>query len=222
MPLVIGCKVKISSCNPYDKELKNQEGVIEKIFAHGRNKYGVRLFEKVNKNSSYGLFWFSKNDIEPIFIQSVVCDEFIEKNEGDEVMLDKDFNVATISFLTGSNTNVKYFYALYSKDISAGDMVVVKTKHHGFALAKIAEIYEKDTEDYDAVVELVSSGREVICKVNLEDYNERIKKRERVVELKKALDEKVKKMQTYAVYELLAEKDPALKELLEEYKLLVD
>ena len=44
----------------------------------------------------------------------------------------------------------------------------------------------------------------------------------RAAELKQAMDAKVKEMQNQAIYEMLSEKDPALKAMFDEYKTLLN
>ena len=128
--------------------------------------------------------------------------------------MNENFVVAGIKFLDGTNTDREYTYALYDERIAVGDIVVVKTGHHGFALAEIASI---GNFPYSAV----QCGREVIDKVDFTAYTEREEKAKRVKALKAEMDEKVRQLQQTALYELLAEKDPDLKAMLEEYKSLI-
>ena len=52
-------------------------------------------------------------------------------------------------------------------------------------------------------------------------YNERQAKAAKIKSLKVEMDKKVMELQQTAIYELLAEKDPGLKQMLEEYKSLI-
>lgn len=141
--------------------------------------------------------------------------EIIE-SEDDEIML-KGFKVAGISFLEGVNTKTVYAYALYDDNIAVNDIVIVQSGHHGLGIAKVVSISD-DALD----VKHVQYGREIIAKVDFTAYEERKKKEERIKDLKKQMDAKVRELQNNAVYEMLAEKDPALKEMLDEFKTLIN
>ena len=54
----------------------------------------------------------------------------------------------------------------------------------------------------------------------MEAFYERQEKRKALAQLKTDMDKKVKELQETAIYELLAEKDPALALMLEQYKQL--
>lgn len=126
-----------------------------------------------------------------------------------------NFKVAGVNFLDGTNTERTYWYALYDDDIVVGDTVVVKSGHHGLGVAKVVSIDERNTD-------VVECGREIIAKVDFSAYEERKAKEQRKAELKKNMDAKVKQLQEYAIFEMLAEKDTELSEMLEEYKALIN
>lgn len=109
------------------------------------------------------------------------------------------------------NCDIEYQYALYDENIKAGDTVVVKTAHHGFALATVTTVSDEG-------LNLIENGREIVTKVDFTAYTERHNRIERMTAIKAQMDKKVKELQNYAVYEMLAEKDENLKALLAEYK----
>lgn len=104
-------------------------------------------------------------------------------------------------------------YAMYD-NFEVGDVVVVKTGHHGLAVAKIASI--------DDTVSRVANGREIVTKVDMGTYENRVASRKRVSELKTAMDVRINKLQRMAVLEMFSEKDPEMKALLDEYKALTE
>ena len=104
-------------------------------------------------------------------------------------------------------------YAMYD-NFEVGDVVVVKTGHHGLAVAKIASI--------DDTVSRVANGREIVTKVDMSTYENRVASRKRVSELKTAMDVRINKLQHMAVLEMFSEKDPEMKALLDEYKALTE
>jgi hypothetical protein len=193
----IGTTVIIMPNAEYNNRFVKKVGVVKKVM---RNHIGVLFDDITNTASSYGVFWFDEHNIEII--------------ENEVQIMNANFIVAGIKFLDGTNTNKEYIYALYDESIYPGDIVVVKTGHHGLALA---EVTSRDAFPKDSV----KCGREIISRVDFTAYNEREAKAKHLSELKTAMDKKVEELQHTASYELLAEKDPTLKAMLEEYKSLI-
>jgi hypothetical protein len=133
-------------------------------------------------------------------------------NKGDNIMLG-NFKVAGVKFLIGCNTNKEYDFALYDENIFIGDIVVCDTIN-GLTLGKITSISNKDDKPNN------KASKEIVCKVDMTDFNNRKEKKIRMKELKNKMDAQVKKLQESAVYEMLADKDDELKSMLQEYKLL--
>jgi len=131
----------------------------------------------------------------------------------EETPMLKNYRVAGIKFKDGYNTDKTYPYALYDEGIIIGDTVVVMTGHHGMAIAEVCSIGEMPKDS-------VTCGREIICKVDMAAYLDRKARAKQMAELKKEMDEKVKALQETALYELMAEKDPSLKAMLEQFKAL--
>ena len=199
---MIGLRVKILPYANYRDKYKDEFGVIERKCPNSAS-VGIRLDKYTNSASSYGLFWFDKNQFEII-------------EEKDEKIMLENYKVAGISFLEGSNAGLVYYYALYDDTIEIDDIVVVNTGHHGLAIAKVVEI-----EPYNVGKNHVRCGREIISRVDFSAYNERCEKAKKMAELKKEMDAKVQQLQNQAIYELMAEKDPELKKMLDEYKALL-
>lgn len=200
-----GVTVQIKPHAEYRNKYEGELGIVEntRLLENGQNKVGIRLSNFENARSATGLFWFDKNKIEII--------------ESEENMMLKGFKVAGICFLEGSNTESVYPYALYDEDIQKGDIVVVQSGHHGLGIAQVENIDAKEYTPED-----VKYGREIIAKVDFTAFNDRKAKAERVAKLKLDMDSKVKELQHFAIYEMLAEKDPALKAMLEEFKALTE
>jgi len=137
----------------------------------------------------------------------------IVRVEKEETPMLKNYRAAGIKFMYGYDTDKTYPYALYDEDIVIGDTVVVMTGHHGMAIAEVCSIGEMPKDS-------VTCGREIICKVDMAAYLDRKARAKQMAELKKEMDEKVKALQETALYELMAEKDPSLKAMLEQFKAL--
>lgn len=199
-------EVRVMPFAGYKNKYVNEIGTVEKAMVvqnHG-HKIGVRLNSRTNGASKYGLFWFDADKL-----------EVIENYESEEerIML-KGFKVAGISFLEGSNTDKVYSYALYGDEIKVDDIVVVQSGHHGLGVGKVVCINDESAADS------VQCSREVIAKVDFTAFNERKAKEEKLIKLKREMDKKVKELQHFAIYEMLAKEDPALKEMLDEFKSL--
>lgn len=141
-------------------------------------------------------------------------------NKGENVMLIGKYKVCAIKFIEGSNTTTEYNYALYDSNINVGDYVVVKSANHGMGIATITNIIA-DENVTDAMRNYCNGGREVVAKFDMSTYNERIEKRKMAKQLKADMSRKMKEMQELAMFELMAEKNPELKEMLETYKELI-
>lgn len=127
-----------------------------------------------------------------------------------------NYKVAEVEFIDNPNSG-KYFYALFDNSIEVEDTVVVSTGHHGFALAKIVAIHTE--EGYKKEVKY---NREVVCRVDFSNFNHRRMAVKRVSELRIEMEHRIREAQELALYEALAEKDPTLKGMLDEYKILID
>mgnify|MGYP000755999558 FL=1 len=195
----IGDKVKIISCR--SSRLEGLSGVITREY---KGIFGVMVEGHKNNNSQYGCYWLRKNQI--ILFE-------IEESEDEEMF--GDYKTVQVSFLNDNEKEQVCMskYAMYD-NFEVGDVVVVKTGHHSLAVAKIASI--------DDTVSRVVNGREIVTKVDMGTYENRIASRKRVSELKTAMDVRINKLQRMAVLEMFSEKDPEMKALLDEYKALTE
>lgn len=195
----LNIKVTILTSDKYDNRFEGKKAVIENISCGGAS-VGVKIDGHYNIKSRTGLFWFDANEVEKI-------------EKGDKFMMFEDFVVAGVKFLDGTNTDKEYFYALFEFG-DVGDLVVVNTGHHGIALARISSLGVGDKSE-------VKYGREIIARVDELPHKNRVAKRTEIARLKAEMDKKVKELQEVAIYEMLAEKDPALRGMLADFKALV-
>ena len=141
--------------------------------------------------------------------------QLVENNqEEQEMAITGDFKVAKVKFLNGTNTNTEYEYAMFD-NYEVGDTVVVASAHHGLGIAKISAIITKE----QAITKTFE--REIVSRVDMEAYETRKKNRNRLNELKKQMDERVRDLNQLALFEMLAAKDDELSKMLGEYKQLV-
>ena len=126
------------------------------------------------------------------------------------------FNVSTNGAF--DNTDKEYLFACYEKDVAVGDIVVVDTRY-GFQLVTVTKVLNDTPEQVVRFTkEMKQNLKEVVCKVNPEEFTARKKKAEKRAELKAEMDKRVKELQASAIYEMLAEKDDSLKQMLQQYK----
>ncbi len=129
-------------------------------------------------------------------------------------MLIGTYNVAMVKMLQGVNTTKEYAFALYDEKVNVDNLVLCDTQY-GYAVARVVNIMPLD--EYEGV----NITKEVICKVDFTDFEKRKEHRKKAQKLKSEMDKKVKELQDIALIELMAEKNPELKTMLEEYKNLM-
>ena len=200
---VLGAKVKVLCSYRYDNRYEGKCGVVENT-STGYTSLGVRISGCSNPRGSSGLFWFAEDEV-----------EFTERKENVMLSHNEDFKVAGVKFLSGANQDKEYYYALFADNADAqeGDIVVVQTGHHGLALATISSIDDTDKNK-------VQCSREIVSVVDTTAFEKRKAQRVARAKLKKEMDKRVSELQETALYELLAEKDPALAAMLSDYKKL--
>ena len=146
-----------------------------------------------------------------VAITNEICNK--EKEIAD-MSVKGNYEVALVKFVQGMNTTKKYAFALFDNSVNIDDTVLVDTAN-GYGVAVVCEIHSK--ADYE---ELGCSlpNKEVICKIDFTAFDERKAKRVKAAKLKNDMDKLVKSLQEIAVFELLAEKSPELRAMLDEYK----
>lgn len=189
----IGDRVEIHGMQ-YDGKFWGKMGTVDRI---SNGHIGVLVDRHKNAASGYGCYWFSSGDLKIMKEASI--------------MLCEGYKTVGVRFLSGSNTTKVYAYACYDENVKEGDIVVVQTGHHGMSVAQVASL------EYTGEVQ---ASREIISVVDMQAYEERKARAKKKAELKKTMDKKVRELQETALYEMLAEKSPELKAILEEYNAL--
>lgn len=131
-----------------------------------------------------------------------------------EMEVKGNYNVAVVNFLQGVNTTKRYCFALFDNSIKVNDCVLCDTAN-GYGVAKVLDIVPKT----EYVGEKVT--KEIICKVDFTDFENRKEARKKMDSIKKQMDKMVKENQELVLYQMLAEKCPEMASLLEEYKQLM-
>lgn len=141
----------------------------------------------------------------------------ISKKENEQMAKLTDYKqVAAIKQNYGT-----YYYAIYDdgRKYCPGDKVIVSGAANG-----IIQTIEKIIDPETAVNRMGNKNitAEVIAYVDTSAYEERVAKRKEAEELKKKMDQVIKQMEENNKYEMYAEKNPELKEMLNAYKELVE
>lgn len=129
--------------------------------------------------------------------------------KGDNNMITGNYKVAIVKFLQGTNTVKGYAFALFDENIKVNDLVLCDTAN-GYGVARVIEIVAKE-ECTNSVT------KEIICKVDFTDFEARKENREKRKKIKKQMDEMLKDSQELILYQTIAERNPAMAELLKEY-----
>ena len=103
---------------------------------------------------------------------------------------------------------------LFDENIDTDDLVLCDTKY-GYSVARVVDIIPQ------LGYEGVNVTKEIICKVDFSDFEKRKESRKKAQKLKSKMDKKVKELQGIALIEVMAENNPELKNMLNEYKELM-
>lgn len=115
--------------------------------------------------------------------------------------------------------NMNYNYALYDDDIQVGDKVLVSGACNN--IVEVSDIITKEEAKENFPNDIINITAEVKCKVDLSAYEQRLRNRKEATQLKKKMDEEIKKMDEINKYAMYAESNPELAKMLNQYKELV-
>lgn len=200
----VGTRVKVIKQFKYPGEkLLGLEGTVR---SDTGTQIAVVLDAVKNSRSTFGCFYFKPSEL-------LAIDEFTDKNMEEKNMrtvaaITNYLNVAQIKYVNAPVKGV-FQYANFEPGLKAGDLCVVKSEDNCILVAKVDEILEPvEHELY----------REVIAKVYTDDYDNRVNMRNKAAELKAKMEARAKQLQDIALYKMLAENDPDMAELLDEYQ----
>jgi hypothetical protein len=165
-------------------------------YAHGEYRRQQRLSQQANNEKELG----------SMSIKS-------EEQRLEHVMQVRKVNivyVAVVLFESGSRT---YDFLTDDENLKPGDMVVCHVNSNGFRGLSIGEVKTFKTRSAKATNWLVQ-------KVDLTAHQERIDRHERMQDLKAEMDARYKKDSELEKYRRMAERDPAMTEMLQEYEKL--
>lgn len=107
----------------------------------------------------------------------------------------------------------QYVYALpdcLKGQVHVGDFVLVHCQT-GYQVCEVVEI--NALSDFDP-----KTIAPVVCKVDLGTYIEEVERKKALAAIKKQIEKEKKRLEAMVTYELIAEKNPEFKEMLEAFK----
>lgn len=179
---------------------------------------GFKNYPNVQVNFGSITLTYKKRNLK--LVSDFEIEDNTKSNKGDDSMLMGNYRVCKIKFVEGTNSSREYYYALYNYCVCVDDYVVVKSANHGMGIARVTDIILEEHVTQE-MRDYCNEGREVINMFDMSAYEERVENRKKAKQLKADMEKKVKAMQELALYEMMAEKNPELKEMLETYKELI-
>ena len=185
------------------RELNGKKGVVESVWD---DNIGVKIDGFSNDDSKTGVFYFK-------------TDELIIDSEEENNMANENYEnyrghyvVVKIHYIDAT-TNAEIFARLYDDEMTyeVGGYVVAKSVNKCMRVAKIIDFFDENS------INSCSADTEIICPIQMEAYNKRNQKVKEIKKLKAAMDEKVKELQGIALYKLMAQESPELKEMFEKF-----
>jgi hypothetical protein len=200
-----GTRILVRRCTSYSKH--DYSGTFGRVVLNSYDAYGkilVDLDGETNPYSAHGYFYFKPYELEVVNDDNDILEENNMQN------ITNYLNIARIKYLD-NNTPSRWDYANFDYALKVGDLCVVKSAHHGLGLARVTEIIDRND---------LEVTREIVAKVDTELYDFRVKARKDAAELKAKMQERAKKLQDIALYQMLAKDDPEMQNMLEQYQSL--
>lgn len=206
MDFEIGTSVKITSVpDKYQKflaQLQNASGTIEDIYL-GPDRlypYAIMVEGVINPASSNGWFWLNETN-------------FNEEKENDNMnkfLTNKDYKFATV--VRTASDGEPYDVCAYQGELKEGDIVVCDFGYKKGALSVRIVVTTDVPRD---IVNNVDG--EILGVADVSAYRARKEKEEKRNELKKKMTEQAKRYQEESFWRMIAETDPEMKKLYDEF-----
>lgn len=179
--------------------------------------YAVKIDNKKNKQSDTGVFWFTKEDLVPLN-ETLYWKNQVQTtcSEGEDMGIKIDKNVKSIAIL-GINSNSNYAFCYTSDELKVDDTVIVVNScgPDNLQISKVEGVFTlEEAKDFG----IIEATWEIVDVLDLSVYKHRVEARAEKKKLKAKMDQRIKEIQSGQVYEIFAEKDDELRELLNEYK----
>lgn len=159
----------------------------------------VEVDDYINFRTITGWFYFNPFELETLYDN---------QEETNMEYINNYLNIAEVK-LSNDKYNNGLRCANFNEELKVGDFCVVMISNKGLHLAKVAEIIDDAN---------IKTNNEVVAIVNTDAYDERVEQRAKAEDLKAKMQERAKKLQDIALYQMLAKDDPDMAKLLEEYQ----
>ena len=184
--------------------------------------YGIKLdCGLINAGRDDGLFYLNKNNFCVIFppqkpsslTNDITYINLKEEEENENMAALTGYKAVAVIEQGSGCCKRDYHFAIYEDgtDYKPGDMVKV-SNGNGFDVIKEIITPEEAHERFKKNI-----TAEVICKVDTTAYDERVRKRKEAADIKKEMDKVIKQMDEKMKYEIYAEENPDLKDMLKKY-----
>ena len=185
------------SCKIGYKMLKGCKGVIVR---DGSFQYGIKIDGMHNPKSSFDVFWINGLNFE-------LLDE-----EKENIIMSKLTGYIAVAVVEQSCMD--YYFAIYDDGTiyNSGDRIYVSNDDR-IKIVKDVITPEEVKNRYSGNI-----TAEVICRLNTNAYDERVKKRKESEKVKQEMDRLIKEMDEVNKYEMYAKQNPELQELLQKFK----
>lgn len=210
----VGKRVRVEACNVRSYEIYGLIGDYGTIVNYRASTgypcsvtaFAIEIIGKRNPKSESGVFWIS-----PLDLTIVNKTDKINKSEESEmsVKLDKGAKIAMVKN-PNPQRGIADYPVVYYDELKVNDLVVLMSRGN-------IEVGVVTRLDVDPEVIGILEG-EVMGIADTTAYAERKQRRERRAELKEKMIEQAKKYQEEQYWKTLAESDPAMKALYDEFK----
>ena len=209
MDFEIGTSVKIISVpDKYEKylaELMNASGTIEDIyFGSGRHyPYAIMIEGLINPASSNGWFWMNETNFNELKNEE-------ENNNMNKFLTNMNYKFAGVARVPANGE--PYDICAYQGELKERDLVVCDFGYKTGALS-VRRVVKTDVLR-DAIDNV---DGEIIGVVDVSAYRARKEKEEKRIALKKKMTEQAKRYQEESFWRMIAETDPEMKKLYDEF-----
>lgn len=203
-----GSRVEVVRCTSYKK--RNYKGKLGTVVRNQYGQYGkiiVDLDTEMNPYGCSGYFYFKPHELSLV---TECNNDILEEENTMQNNVINYLNIAKIQYLNSDKPST-YNYANFDSALKVGNLCVVKSLNHGLGLAKVIEIIEQND---------IQTPREIVARVDTQDYDFRVAARKDAAELKAKMQARAKQLQDIALYQMLAEKDADMQDLLNRYQSL--
>lgn len=188
----------------------NDVVIVDARRLQSHNQIGVIVGFYSNTSSKIRFSNWNNRGEKELTIKNIYLKKYSGKKGDVTMALEGRYMVAMVKFLQGMNTTKEYAFASFEPELEVGDIVVCDTSN-GYGIAKVSRMIEQD--DYVGT----SVTKEIVCKIDMAAFEKRKAERTQRANLIKKMDKVAKENQNMHLYQMIAETNPEMRKLLEEF-----